>query len=776
MVSQRRGGPKRGARRSGHGLPPGATDIEIVEFEGGALARNGRFISLQTAWDDATHERLIESYLSERGNLESSRSKLLDRLEQVLLDAGPADCFAFASIDYLFVDPETYEESSEERSVAQLEFLALRCLPLLKEAARKPRSQLPELAAEAMDLVEQAFAHTVDLINRESLSESRRAGSNTGAADYRRQAQVKALLVRGAAYLEHTRSIFDGCLVPFDATFMSHLGFSASDAWELATAFQMVVSERAMTAREEAAIRYEDSYKEVQRLRKKKQLPTQVARLTPTAQRRLALRGAFNERFEDPLRIVGVSPDELAKTAGLDESRARAWLLAMHCPPGEYNHAYHSVPVGEHPIVRMPLLRVDERFVAAHPGLLHEALRGRLEDLLREASPTSWETYQEARGRWLEREALTRLAAALPGSEFWSRVAWACSEGEGELDGLLRCDDLALRIQAKSGRVSPSARRGAPSMAEDVGSLIVAAVDQHARLAAAVGQFSPSELGFGAGQSEALLLPLSLDVVVTLDEVSVWSTETNRLRRFVPMPDTEKVPWVLSIADLMATTDLLQGGEFVHYLMRRQRLEREGNIEAHDELDWVGHYIVDGLYFDRYFEDPEAPDVFGLLSFTDSFDRWYFSRAGLLREPAERPRQPLAPELRSILARLESERPHHWVLAGVLLLNGDEASREQIVESMRHTAGRASQVGWSNVSQVFDSYGLTMWADLRLPSVALGGELQRYARQKCEDMQMPNWLVIGLGADGKIVVALAETNSDEPFHRTLMRRRRAGAP
>lgn len=751
-------------------------DAEVVEFEGGVLARHGRFLSLQTTWDEAAHEQMVESYLAERESIESSRADLLDRLEQVLLDAGPADCLAFASIGHLFLDPETYEESTEKRSIAQLQFLAIRCLPLLEKQARKPRSELPELAAEAMDLIDQAFAHTVELINRESLNDRRRAGSETAAVDYRRQARVKALVVRGAAYLEHTRAIFLGCMVPFDATFLTHLGFSASDAWELAAAFQMLVSERAMTARVDAIARYEASYKAVQRLRKKGRLPAEFARLTPSAQRRLAIRAAFNERFGDPLGIVAVSADELAERAGIAASRASAWLDAMHCPQVAYNAAHHSVPVGEHPLVQMPLLRVDDRFVAAHPGLLHEALRARLEDLLRDASPTAWETYQEGRGRWLEGEALKRLTSALPGSESWSRVEWACSEGSGELDGLLRCDDLALRVQAKAGRVSAPARRGAPSMREDVQSLIVSAVDQHARLAAAVGKYGPSALGFGADQGEALLLPLSLDVVVTLDDVSVWSTETNRLRRLVPMPDTEKVPWVVSIADLMATTDLLQGCEFAHYLMRRQRLEREGQVEAHDELDWVGHYIVDGLYFDPFFEDPGGPDLFGLLSFTDAFDRWYFSRAGLLREPAERPGQPLAPELRSLLARLEGERPQHWLLAGVLLLNGDEATREQLVEAMRHTAGRASRIGWSNASQVFDSYGLTVWVDSRLPSVALKGDLQAYALHKCEEMQIPNWLVIGLGADHRMVVVLAETDTDETFERTLMRRRRGAGP
>jgi len=46
----------------------------------------------------------------------------------------------------------------------------------------------------------------------------------------------------------------------------------------------------------------------------------------------------------------------------------------------------------------------------------------------------------------------------------------------------------------------------------------------------------------------------------------------------------------------MAVTDVLQGAELVHYITRRLRLENEGRVPAHDELDWLGSYINDGLY------------------------------------------------------------------------------------------------------------------------------------------------------------------------------------
>jgi hypothetical protein len=151
------------------------------------------------------------------------------------------------------------------------------------------------------------------------------------------------------------------------------------------------------------------------------------------------------------------------------------------------------------------------------------------------------------------------------------------------------------------------------------------AAHQHARLAKALADHSATTIGFTPEQSAVLNGPLTVEVVVCLDDVTVWSTETHKLRRLVSLPDTPQLPWVLSLTDLFAVTDVLQGPELVHYLMRRLRLEGEGRVSAHDELDWLGNYISDGLYFDDHFESDRTPDNLRLMSFTGQFDTWYFS-------------------------------------------------------------------------------------------------------------------------------------------------------
>jgi hypothetical protein len=126
----------------------------------------------------------------------------------------------------------------------------------------------------------------------------------------------------------------------------------------------------------------------------------------------------------------------------------------------------------------------------------------------------------------------------------------------------------------------------------------------------------------------------------------------------------------------MAVTDLLQEAELVHYLLRRQRIERDGRIEAHDELDWVGHYLAEGFYFDSYFDQETPPDVFRLLSYTEPINAWYFTREGVRMVEAPKPSQDIPKNLDLLIRRLEHERPRHWILAAIALLNGDQESRD----------------------------------------------------------------------------------------------------
>ena len=279
---------------------------------------------------------------------------------------------------------------------------------------------------------------------------------------------LQALVVRSSAYQEHTTLVLEGCFGNFEADCRRYLGFTAEEARRLVLAIPEVIGPRVEPRLQAARDFYRENAKNLKRLRRKGGLPDHLAHMKPSEQRLGLQRMAFAEAFRDPLSLAVFAARDLAEKSGLALSVCEAWLDAMHCPPGEYVEKYHYAPVGGHPITRRPLIKVAEGYLAPAPTSLMEALRPRMEDALRAANSAAWSRYEASRSRWVEKVTADRLRNALPGARSWTAIEWRSPKDSSDLDGLVHCDDLALRVQCKAGRISPAARRGAPSMVEDI--------------------------------------------------------------------------------------------------------------------------------------------------------------------------------------------------------------------------------------------------------------------------------------------------------------------
>jgi hypothetical protein len=297
-------------------------------------------------------------------------------------------------------------------------------------------------------------------------------------------------------------------------------------------------------------------------------------------------------------------------------------------------------------------------------------------------------------------------------------------------------------------------------MRQNLADLIKEAARQHAALAAALDQEGAAAIGLGEHQAALMEAPFQIEVIVCLDDVTVWSTHSHELQDIGVLPRNRAIPWILSLADLMAVTDLLQGAQLLQYITRRLRLEAHGKIVAHDELDWVGYYIDRGLFFEGMFDGPNAPDVYRLLSFTEPIDAWYFTREGLRTVPAPKPEQELPPNVDALVQRLERDRPVHWTVAAMALLMGDDESRQMWDESLAHAVSRRLTDGWSNATQLFDPVvGVTYFMDFRPPRHLFDARLAEYVNQKAQEGLAENWIAIGDRGEGSLRVTVWSAKS-----------------
>ena len=248
-------------------------------------------------------------------------------------------------------------------------------------------------------------------------------------------------------------------------------------------------------------------------------------------------------------------------------------------------------------------------------------------------------------------------------------------------------------------------------MKSNLKKLIGAASEQHRHLAEALESAAPAALGFEPQVCQALKLPLQIDITVTLDDVTTWATEAHKLKHVAVVDTDRHVPWIVSLSDLMVIGDLLKGAHFVNYLLHRLRLEEHERVSAYEELDWVGHYLHEGLFFDASLsgEDP-VEDIHVPLCYTDEINAWYYWRAGRSLRFVPKPSPEVPPRLKDLLDRLQIQQPRHWLLGSVCLLLGPAACRTTLNDTFIGLASCSNGHKRIDTSVVIDGVcGVTVW-------------------------------------------------------------------
>ncbi|MFF4270214.1 hypothetical protein [Streptomyces sp. NPDC001536] len=765
-------GGKRGRKR-GNPIPPEEV-IEIAELPYGVMVRQGRFIETHGTRSQAEMEELVDylagPYASE---LDKERERSSARLDEILTATDPLDLICRASLTYAQIDPATFRESENDQLPSHIEFLALRALPYVDGSSQVESKGDPLetaiLTGEAIKLARELFDATGEITLFRALKDVR-GKENDIEDEYILRTRIESMSVRGAGYPEHLTKILLGCFTGFDDECRQLLGYTAAEAVAVVHEIHNIVEARVHPLRREAA----DSFGPLSLLLKKQRrkgngpFPRWLVKASPTEGKNYLSMLVTAQALAESRALCTVLPSELSSTLSISVESVESILDSFACDPAEYNDERHKYPAGAHPLTERPVLKTDQGYILPVPAAMFEALRPRMEDLLRNAARGKlWERYLAARGKYLVREAVDLISSALPGSSKHYETPWKSSVTQSDLDGLVSSDDVSFRIQGKAGRLHAAARRGAPGrMKKNIEELIESAASQHKALADALRDEGPEAIGLGKC-SDALRKRFQFEVIVTLDDVTVWATDTHQLVQHGNLSEDRPIPWVLSLADLMVVTDLLHGSLLPHYVIRRQRLEKQAFVSAHDELDWVGHYLKEGLFFDRFLVD--GPARMRLLSYTDPIDSWYLTRDLDGFTHVEKPSPEIPEELFNLLSRLEEVRPDHWITASLALIDGDEAAWGEWNTFLVRAKNRVQAVGWSNATQVYNGrLGVTVYINQRIVQTGrLRREIKEYSHRKKEEMGLPSWVSIGDAGGRRLVVDVIENSDGDGLERAF---------
>jgi hypothetical protein len=383
-------------------------------------------------------------------------------------------------------------------------------------------------------------------------------------------------------------------------------------------------------------------------------------------------------------------PEELAGFAGVGPDVANAVVGSLATG---FSQAEPDIFKAAEGFRARPYLDVgDGSYFPTAPGNDLWALRAILEAAL------PGDVYSKHRGRWLERKAADRVAAALPPDEVHFEVRLVPREGGaqlGEIDALLRYGSTAIVIEAKSATQRLSARRGGDALIDHLEATVTKASQQAALAQRTLRGKESVELRTSAG-APLILAAEVLEVhpiVVTLDDLSAVAPVLWELSGTSVMPLEVTIPWLVTWYQLDLVCELVQWpAQLVHFLRRRSRMNELGRLHAAEELDWWMIYLEQGLYFEEDDELRRNDDV-RYLSYTDDLDAWVLWDQGIRTIPAPKPRQVLDSDTERLLDFLTQQRPAGWIPAGCAVLEMSGETREDLHRQIVEARGRAANRG-----------------------------------------------------------------------------------
>lgn len=278
-------------------------------------------------------------------------------------------------------------------------------------------------------------------------------------------------------------------------------------------------------------------------------------------------------------------------------------LEALSLRPGELStknaeHFFMDNPVWEKPFIARPdgnFFLAIQYFPFSYPFKIVERLLGGNADLL--------DAYSDARSNYLEDAIAVTLKQAMPRAEIYRSVLWDDPDtgARYENDVVAVIGNFIFTFEAKSGKISPAARRGAEkSLLKNVKSLFIEPWEQSQRLQKYLNEHGKNaKLWEKVGER-----PIKIDLdkpkitfsySVCLEHLAALSSSKRFFVEAGLVNNDDVWAPVLSIGELLMLSKFLDSEvSFVHYLTRRFHIDEQFDFDG-DEQDLLSMYLTNGF-------------------------------------------------------------------------------------------------------------------------------------------------------------------------------------
>ena len=734
------------------------------------MERKGRFVRMASTLDENGHVDMRRRLGESVGEIERGMSRQVKELYAILHQYRPESILGslwFRNAPKGYADaPITHDK--EETSYAHVEYLAI--LYVRNRGSGSEFVVQPHVVEDIRQRVESLFQSTVWLWMAQDAA---RYGANEGEVprELRFMTLINSLVVRYPGHFDHMKEMLLGIEAQMAQDLTQWLGWSIADAVAVGDAIITLVDERLNA-------NFARGAKEAEKMRDSSwprghgvfaRSVKCLLSLYPRPRKRKMLYGlaAWIQFLMQSSTTFTV--DELSSAAGVERGRVASLMNAASLLWDSCTEDYFGYPHPTPPILTRPCLDLgDDNYLVVVPTSFSWAIRGLVEDALKsmEANGNThcWSAYERARAGFTERATVEQLAKAFPhGGAFHSlRYSWVKDGAtiQGELDGLLLTDDTAVLVEVKAGSLSPEARRGAPDRLREQLKGLVGKAHEQALKAREFMKSAPSVAFDLAGDEKLEVQSARFNdfvlVTVNLDPLDMFTTNLNKLVDLDVLSDAD-LPWAVSYLDLVVIADALEFPvQMIHYLKRRQRVNQLGFVIAHDELDWFGHYLEEGLYFEHLKDtarDAEGHFTSSISGYSEALDAHYMHDGRYSNERPPIPRQYMPESMRDTLRELEDAQHHGYAHLSLALLDLGWQAREDFFSNAEELITRTRVDGRNHdMTMLLDDGqgGLTFMCDTQRER--LQKDLFTYCQLKKYQCRCDTWVGIGKLLDSNMWV------------------------
>jgi hypothetical protein len=743
-------------------------------FHGLDLQRGDGYLIVTNSFTQEQQEAWRKEAAKRRKAVQFTMLEIVDQLDRDLRSFDPLDTIAHAMWMNSLHNAEDWNEHQFEGNDVFTEYVALLCLTHAYEEYEEPSLE----ASLSFDGI--AIQNSVrNLFQLSALEDELEQVESEAPPTTEQELRFLTLLhevgVRYPGSSEHLHEVVGGLFAPMSDDFSARLGFSVEEALRLDRGIYSLINKRLSERILKATAFARSLMRAVKRFRQKgkvdaeysEELLRELAALRPSEAADRIKKLAAGWVFLGFGQTMAFTASELAESAGVGAESAQAFLDFHSLEFGGVSE-FFRLPRPTHPLQTSPIICFrqdgDAKFLCPVFQAVGWAIRPSLEEWLKggEAAELTAlrEKYEARKSEYLEEKAFKLLSDLLkPADGFAHQGAKYRKVVDGEeqvleVDGIFILGNVLVLLEAKSGGVRPSARRGGLySMRADLEALLGKASQQTAGAWKYLSSSEQPVLELASGSSWTV--PMKgvnrvFRVCVTLEDLTVFATNIHSIEA-IGLVDLDTPFWAVSIYDLLVLRDLIDlPAVFIHYLASRFSVEKLGCVHGYCELDHLACYLLGQIPYGPYGGLPDdLSDNTSIIldpSYSSLIDNWYFYLQGYRKSKPQKPERNLPPAFRKLLESLQAKRPPHYLEMSCLLFDLPDVVQGYLAETLNELAKRTNQDKRRHdfsLAPPGGNLGITLLTTYEDAVEALAERLGTYCRAKKHQLRKDYWIGIG---------------------------------